>query len=216
MSNPELSPAQSFYGCPSRDVHEQLGQGFLNITARIKCAKFPETVVIKDLVSGIGDTATQTRIADRLGCQGCPNKRVNPEVAHKQQMVQSLHHKIASYCGNLFIDGHYINASLTSFIIVKDRLREVSGFERANDAVGKGRLYFNGAPSKNVDDDFQRSAQFALTSIDFARNTLAHSNLTFPSDMPEEEKLNTTFSDLMLSSRGMWLLDGAVQKPVGM
>lgn len=87
----------------------------------------------------------------------------------------SLHPRIASgRCIRLFNDGHYPEAVENSFKIVRDRLRELTGFEKGSEAFGKGGLYIRGASAPHVDADFQQAVKLLTMSLDMFRNEKAH------------------------------------------
>ncbi len=86
-----------------------------------------------------------------------------------------FHQKIKSgKCLSLFNDGHYSEAVENSFKIVRDRLRELTGYEKGSEAFGKGSLYINGASASHVDEDFQKGVQFLCMSLDRFRNEKSH------------------------------------------
>jgi len=106
-------------------------------------------------------------------------------------------------CLNLFADGHYSEAVENSFKIVRDRLRELTGYETGAEAFGKGKLYIRGASAKNVDEDFQKGVQFLTMAVDRFRNEKAHF-----ADAKITDK-NRAKQYLELSNLIMFLLDEA-------
>lgn len=93
----------------------------------------------------------------------------------KFDLNESLHPRIASgRCIKLFNDGHYPEAVENSFKIVRDRLRELTGYEKGSDAFGKGGLYVKGASAVHVDTDFQQAVKLLTMSLDMFRNEKAH------------------------------------------
>ena len=95
---------------------------------------------------------------------------------NKQVLVKEtkLHPRIEAGCVKLFTDGHYTEAVEKGFKIVKDRLRELTRFEKASDAFGKGNLYIKGASAPHVDEDFNEGVKFLCMAIDRFRNEKAH------------------------------------------
>ena len=86
-----------------------------------------------------------------------------------------FHQRIKSgKCLKLYNNGHYPEAVENSFKIVRDRLRELTGFETGSEAFGKGNLYIKGASAPHVDDDFQDGVKFLCMSLDKFRNEKAH------------------------------------------
>lgn len=47
-----------------------------------------------------------------------------------------------------------------SFKIVKDRLRELTNYEKCSETFGKGKLHIQGAADPNVDSDFHEAVKF--------------------------------------------------------
>ena len=111
-----------------------------------------------------------------------------------------------SDCFELLNGDHYPQAVELSFKIVRDRLRKITGHEKASDAFGKGGLYINGASASHVDDDFQEGVQFLGMSLDRFRNETVHCADGNVSDI-ERAKGYINLSNML-----MFMLDGAEQK----
>lgn len=90
--------------------------------------------------------------------------------------LSSLHPVVVEKCSQLFNDGSYAEAVEKSFKIVRDKLRELSGFEKGSEAFGKGGLFINGASAAHVEQDFQEAVKFLMMSIDFFRNEKVHTS----------------------------------------
>lgn len=98
--------------------------------------------------------------------------------------LTALHPAISDRCTRLFEQGHLVEAVEAGFKVVRGRLRELTGYETASEAFGKGKLHIAGATAAHVDGDFQEAVRFLLMSIDRFRNEKAHvvdGNLTEPS-----------------------------------
>ncbi len=88
---------------------------------------------------------------------------------------EKFHPRIKSgRCLGLYSNGHYPEAVENSFKIVRDRLRELTGYERGSDAFGKGKLYVRGASASHIDEDFQNGVKFLTMALDNFRNEKAH------------------------------------------
>ena len=86
---------------------------------------------------------------------------------------------------------------------VRDRLRDLTGYERASDAFGKGRLQVSSANADYLDSDFQEGSKYLMMGIDRFRNVRSHT--AEPIDTDSESALMY----LTMSSLAMSLLDDA-------
>ena len=64
--------------------------------------------------------------------------------------------EILSKCQKLYEDGSYAEAVERGFKVVRDRLRQLTGYETGADAFGKGKLHITGGAAKHVDEDFNK------------------------------------------------------------
>lgn len=87
-----------------------------------------------------------------------------------------LHPAIQKGCVPLFESGHFVEAVEKSFKIVRDRLRELTGYETGSEAFGKGGLRVKGAAAPHVEDDFNEGVKFLTMAIDRFRNEKSHSS----------------------------------------
>ena len=114
-----------------------------------------------------------------------------------------LHVKIATTCESLYKKGEYPEAVEKGFKVVRDRLRELTGYETGSEAFGKGGLHINGAAAANVDSDFNQGAKFLMMAIDMFRNEKSHTaNAVI-------DGFGKAYEYLTLSSLAMHLLDNA-------
>jgi uncharacterized protein (TIGR02391 family) len=118
-----------------------------------------------------------------------------------------LHPVIVEKCFQLYLDKHYSEAAEKSFKVVKDRLRDLTGYEKAHEAFGSG-LYIKGAAASNVDEDFNRGVQFLAMAIDRFKNEKGHTadgNISDPM---------RAYQYLAMSSLAMSFLDNTeIRKP---
>ena len=114
-----------------------------------------------------------------------------------------LHPDIFSKCQRLFETGEYAESVEKSFKVVRDKLRDLTGYETGSEAFGKGKLHIKGANAPNVDEDFNEGAKFLTMAIDRFRNEKSH-NSNAKIDDPQQ-----AYEYLTMSSLAMHLLDRA-------
>jgi len=114
-----------------------------------------------------------------------------------------LHKEVFEKCNNLFESGSYAEAAEKSFKIVKDRLRDLTGYEKGSDAFGNNGLHIKGASASNVDHDFNQAVKFLTMAIDNFRNEKSH---TSDGKIDDPQR---AYEYLTLSSLAMNLLDQA-------
>ncbi len=72
-----------------------------------------------------------------------------------QEFPRALLHKaIIAKCEKLFWSGHYAEAVERSFRVVRDRLRQLTGYEKGSEAFGKGKLHVKGAVAPSLIPSF--------------------------------------------------------------
>ena len=98
------------------------------------------------------------------------------EVKLMDNELSHLNPLIAKKVGLLFQNKHYSEAVGKAMLIVKDRLRDVTGYENGFPAFSNGGLYIKGSAAKNVDDDFQEAVKRLLGAIDKFRNEKFHTS----------------------------------------
>ena len=123
--------------------------------------------------------------------------------ASEAAFANDLHPRIHAKCSALYKSGHFTEAVEMSFKVVRDRLRELSSFEKASEAFGKGKLHIKGAASPYVDSDFNEGARFLMMSIDMFRNEKVHTSDAKIADPARARQY------LMVSSLAMSFLDEA-------
>ena len=117
--------------------------------------------------------------------------------------LATLHPKIQTKCKDLYEKEAYAEAAEKGFKVVRDRLRELSGYETGSETFGKGKLHIKGAAAQNVDKDFNEAVKFLTMSIDRFRNEKSHT-----SDGNIDDPVRA-YEYLCLSSLAMYLLDDA-------
>lgn len=121
----------------------------------------------------------------------------------KQLNFYGIHPEIKSKCSVLFKPGSYAEAVEKSFKIVKDKLRNLTGFERGSDAFGSGGLHIRGAAAKNVDGDFNQGVKFLTMAIDMFKNEKSHT-----SDAKIDDPVRA-YQYLIISSLVLYFLDNS-------
>lgn len=114
-----------------------------------------------------------------------------------------LHPQIRSKCEALYASGAFAEAVEKSFKVVRDRLRDLTGYEKGSEAFGKGKLHIRGAAAPHVDSDFNDGAKFLMMAIDMFRNEKSHTSDAKITDPLRAEQY------LLLSSLAMYFLDDA-------
>lgn len=128
-----------------------------------------------------------------------------PQAEHikEEHSLRNLHPEISSKCKSLFANKEYAECVGKSFRVVKDRLRDLTGYESGSEAFGKSRIHIKGAAASNVDDNFNQAVKFLTMAIDQFRNEKHHTSDAHISDP------NRAYEYLALSSLAMHLLDNA-------
>jgi uncharacterized protein (TIGR02391 family) len=114
-----------------------------------------------------------------------------------------IHPEIKEKCFSLYESGAHAEAVEKSFKIVKDKLRDLTGFESGSDAFGKGGLHIKGASATNVDFDFNQAVKFLMMAIDMFRNEKSHT-----SDAKIEDPVRS-YQYLAMSSLALYFLENS-------
>jgi uncharacterized protein (TIGR02391 family) len=88
--------------------------------------------------------------------------------------IEKLHKSIYEKCFSLFEKKEYALAVEKGFKVVRQRLRELTGYETGAEAFGKGKLHIKGAAETWVDNDFNDGVKFLTMAIDRFRNEKSH------------------------------------------
>lgn len=123
-----------------------------------------------------------------------------------ETLIVQLHPNIYESCKELIRAKQYAEAAEKSFKIVRDRLRELTGYETGSEAFGKGKLQVLGASAENVKHDFNEGVKFLTMAIDKFRNAKSHTS-TAKIDDPQ-----LGYEYLSLSSLAMRLLTDTENK----
>lgn len=121
---------------------------------------------------------------------------------NKEKLI-GIHPEVETKCIYLYKNGYHAEAVEKSFKIVKDKLRNLTGFESGSEAFGKGKLHIKGAAANNVDSDFNKAVQFLTMAIDMFRNEKSHT-----SDAKIDDPVRS-YQYLAMSSLALYLLENS-------
>jgi uncharacterized protein (TIGR02391 family) len=117
--------------------------------------------------------------------------------------LYGIHPEIENKCLLLYKSGAHAEAVEKSFKIVKDRLRELTTYEKGSEAFGKGKLHIKGAAAPNVESDFNNAVKFLTMAIDMFRNEKSHT-----SDAKIDDPIRS-YQYLSMSSLALYLLENS-------
>jgi len=117
------------------------------------------------------------KIAERLlGNNAIEKKEKSAATFRNGNITIILQKDIFDHVQRLLNDGHYFNAVEESYKIVRQKLREVSGKEKATDAFNAANheKIFGHQPRTDAEKDFFEGIKFLHMAIQFLRNEKAH------------------------------------------
>jgi len=129
--------------------------------------------------------------------------KINNKENKSIEQYFGIHQEVIDKCFLLYKTGAYAEAVEKSFKIVKDRLRNLTGYESGSAAFGKGKLHIKGASASNVDSDFNQAVKFLTMAIDMFRNEKSHT-----SDAKIENPARA-YQYLIISSLALYLLENS-------
>lgn len=142
----------------------------------------------------------------QVSAQTRPKSLVEKTTLKVESHFYGIHPQIITKCGALYETGAYAEAVEKSFKIVRDRLRELSGYETGSDAFGKGGLHIGGAAAPHVEEDFNQGVKFLTMAIDRFRNEKVH---TADGNIADAVRAHQYLS---LSSLALYFLENANQE----
>ena len=88
----------------------------------------------------------------------------------------ALQKEIFNHVQDLLNNGHYFNAVEESYKIVREKLKEITGKEKAHEAFANSNYekIFGHQPINNAERDFFEGVKFLHMAIQFLRNEKAH------------------------------------------
>lgn len=116
-------------------------------------------------------------VAERLSGKKTDKKESKSEATFKDGNINILLQKdIFDHVQKLLNDGHYFNAVEEAYKVVRKKLKDVSGKEKATDAFSASNYgkIFGHQPADSVESDFFEGIKFLHMAIQFLRNEKAH------------------------------------------
>ncbi len=91
-----------------------------------------------------------------------------------------IHEDIYDHIGRYLVTGDYFHAVEESYKLVREKLREITGKEKATDAFAASNIekIFGHQPVHDAERDFFEGVKFLNMSIQFLRNEKAHTTAT--------------------------------------
>ena len=136
------------------------------IIGNLKGADFPQKLL------GAGNAVSTRLLAGKV-----EKKENKSQATFKDGNINILLQKdIFDHVQKLLNDGHYFNAVEEAYKIVRKKLKNVSGKEKATDAFcnsNYGKI-FGRLPADDVEKDFFEGVKFLHMAIQFLRNEKAH------------------------------------------
>lgn len=117
------------------------------------------------------------RVAERLLGNEVQEEVTKSEATFRNGNINILLQKeVFDHVQKLLNDGHYFNAVEEAYKIVRSKLKEVSGSEKATDAFATANYIkiFGHEPINDAEKDFFEGVKFLHMSIQFLRNEKAH------------------------------------------
>ena len=116
-------------------------------------------------------------VSERLLGKSIEKKENKSQATFKDGNITILLQKdIFDHVQKLLNDGHYFNAVEEAYKIVRKKLKDVSGKEKATDAfsVSNYEKIFGHQPTSDAESDFFEGTKFLHMAIQFLRNEKAH------------------------------------------
>lgn len=117
-------------------------------------------------------------ITDRLHGKVATGVQVSgSEASYKAGVISvKLQNEIFSHVEKLLSDGHFFNAVEESYKIVRHKLRQITGKEKATEAFAAANYeaIFGHLPANDVEKDFFEGVKFLHMAIQMLRNEKSH------------------------------------------
>lgn len=188
---------RAFDNCPNRTTNEKAGKSFSI------CIRYSEGFKLEN--GTFEHSYTRSVLAQQLGCIACPYKDTFTQPESVKDIFAGYHPSIVQNCKPKFVAGHYDDAVLTGILVVRDRLRLLTGYETAAEAFGRGGLVIAGSANAHTENNFQEGSRFIMMANDKFRNELAHTN--DQNELIKDPDIALQF--LGMSSISAFMLDGA-------
>ena len=122
-------------------------------------------------------TKAGKEIAERLLGSKLPPKEDKSKATFKNGSITIvLQREIFDHVQKLLNDGHYFNAVEEAYKVVRKKLKDTSGKEKATDAFSNSNYdkVFGHQPIDDIEKDFFEGVKFLHMAIQFLRNEKAH------------------------------------------
>lgn len=116
-------------------------------------------------------------IAERLTGTSSEKKENKAQVTFKNGNINvKLQKEIFDHVQKLLEDGYYFNAVEEAYKIVRKKLKDITGKEKATDAFSNSNFekIFGHQPVDDIEKDFFEGVKFLHMAIQFLRNEKAH------------------------------------------
>lgn len=116
-------------------------------------------------------------VAENLLGRKVVSKKTESKATFKNGNISiTLQKDVFDHVQKLLNDGHYFNAVEEAYKIVRKKLKDITGKEKATDAFSNANYekIFGHQPNDDVEKDFFEGVKFLHMSIQFLRNEKAH------------------------------------------
>ncbi len=116
-------------------------------------------------------------VVEKLAGKKSGKKENKSQATFKDGNINILLQKdIFDHVQKLLNDGHYFNAVEEAYKVVRKKLKDISGKERATDAFSAANYekIFGRQPANDAEQDFFEGVKFLHMAIQFLRNEKAH------------------------------------------
>ena len=116
-------------------------------------------------------------VAENLLGRKVISKKTQSKATFKNGNISiTLQKDVFDHVQKLLNDGHYFNAVEEAYKIVRKKLKDITGKEKATDAFSNANYekIFGHQPNDDVEKDFFEGVKFLHMSIQFLRNEKAH------------------------------------------
>jgi uncharacterized protein (TIGR02391 family) len=123
---------------------------------------------------------TQTPVATAASADGAPVAFTTEATVTANKIEIEIHEDIYGHIGRYLANGDYFHAVEESYKLVREKLREITGMEKATDAFAEANIekLFGHKPTSDAEKDFFEGVKFLNMSIQFLRNEKAHTAAT--------------------------------------
>lgn len=147
----------------------------------LKLAEYIESQILLDNLkkSDFPDSMMNAgkAIAEKLLGKKLGTKEGKSKATFKNGNINiTLQMEVFDHVQKLLNSGHYFNAVEEAYKIVRKKLKDITGKEKATDAFGNSNYekIFGHQPANDVERDFFEGVKFLHMSIQFLRNEKAH------------------------------------------